>query len=293
MGSSAQGLGFAEPRDVARVSIAQDVGGIELFYASYRRHRFDAHFHDDFSLGVSLRGGLAFDHRGSKHVAPTGVISAINPSDLHNSYPANDEGWTIVCLLIPAAIFRNVISEISERDLVPAFRQRVIDDALMARRIVHLHRTLELSSDPLERQSQVLSTCAHLVQRHTTGASELRSATPERAAVRRARDFLHDCFRRSVSLPELASVAGLSRFHFLRVFRKEVGLTPHAYLNYLRVLEAKRQLIAGRSIADAALGSGFADQSHLARRFKEVMGFTPGLVQHGRTTHQERGRGTR
>ena len=266
----------AEPRDVTRIGYAKDVGGIELLYAAYRKLRFDVHFHEDFSVGVSLRGGLAFDQGGSKYVAPSGVISAINPMDPHNSYPATDEGWTIVCLLVPIAIMRMIVSEIGERERTPAFRHRVIDDEAMARRLVQLHRVLETSVDPLERHAQTVATFAHLIQRHTTATTVLPPVRRERAAVRRAREMLHDSYRRSVTLAELADTAGLSRFHFLRVFRSETGLTPHVYLNHVRVMEAKRQLLSGRSIADAALHCGFADQSHLARRFKEVIGFTPG-----------------
>ena len=63
---------------------------------------------------------------------------------------------------------------------------------------------------------------------------------------------------------------------FIRAFRKEVGLSPHAYLNQLRLLEARRLIAQGRAPADVATQVGFYDQSHLIRHFKRVYGITPG-----------------
>ncbi|NEQ55828.1 MAG: helix-turn-helix transcriptional regulator, partial [Leptolyngbya sp. SIO3F4] len=56
---------------------------------------------------------------------------------------------------------------------------------------------------------------------------------------------------------------------------------PHAYLNHVRVHQAKRLLASGHSITDAALSTGFADQSHLHRHFKKMVGVTPGQYVRG------------
>ena len=274
-------------RDGLSVCFPEDAGGMELISANYRSHRFDAHFHDSYSISVTLRGGLAFDRGGSKQVAPSGIISAINPSDLHNAYPASDEGWAFLCFLIPVEFLRMIVQEVSERDEVPVFRQRVITDATLASRLVRLHGVLRTLTEPLERQSLYVSTLAHLIQRHSIATARLHPADCERTVVKRAREFLHGCYTRRISLTELAASSGLSRFHFLRVFRSEVGLTPHVYLNHLRVQEAKRQLAGGRSISEVALNCGFVDQSHLNRRFKQVLGFTPGEYRIAQTPQRK------
>jgi AraC-like DNA-binding protein len=264
-----------------RVSFANDLGGIEVASATLSKRHFDKHFHDGFSVGVILRGGLAFDQGGSKHVAPTGVISVLNPGDMHNAYAAGDDGWAFVCFLIPAPVFCEFVSDAPDHQRTPMFRQRAIIDSPLAQRLVDLHRILDASHEPLERQSACLATFSELIGRHSTAIEEPRPGGLERAAVRRARDYLHDSRLRPVSLIELAAAAGLSRFHLLRVFRSEVGLTPHVYLNHLRVLEAKRLLATGRPISEVALTCGFVDQSHLTRRFKQILGFTPGQYKRG------------
>ena len=98
-----------------------------------------------------------------------------------------------------------------------------------------------------------------------------------RAALRRVLDYIGDNLAHDLSLETIAAVAGVSPYHFTRLFKQSVGLTLHRYVTQQRVSEAKRLLLAGRSsIADVAHLTGFADQSHLHRHFKAAYGITPG-----------------
>jgi transcriptional regulator GlxA family with amidase domain len=81
---------------------------------------------------------------------------------------------------------------------------------------------------------------------------------------------------RAFALDELAAEAGLSRFHFLRVFSKATGQTPHAFLINQRVNRAQALLRAGERAAEVAVACGFADQPHLTRVFRRIVGVTPG-----------------
>jgi AraC-like DNA-binding protein len=79
----------------------------------------------------------------------------------------------------------------------------------------------------------------------------------------------------NVSLDDLARVAGLSKFYLLRAFRRAHGVTPHAYQMQLRLAHAWRLIVDGRPLSRTTYDAGFADQSHLTRRFAEVFGLTP------------------
>ncbi len=94
--------------------------------------------------------------------------------------------------------------------------------------------------------------------------------------MRLAREYLEDNFAENVPLAALAKVVNLSPFHLARVFGKEVGIPLHAYQAQARVRHARDLLLRGWPVARVAQQTGFADQSHLARHFKRLVGVPPG-----------------
>lgn len=90
------------------------------------------------------------------------------------------------------------------------------------------------------------------------------------------RDRLHDEYVSPPAAAELAAQAGVHRVHLVRSFRRFFGLPPAEYVRRLRVRAASTRLaLTPAGIASIALESGFADQSHLGRRFRRETGFTP------------------
>jgi AraC family transcriptional regulator len=86
-----------------------------------------------------------------------------------------------------------------------------------------------------------------------------------------------------LSLTDLANDAGMSRYHFLRTFRRVIGLTPHQYILRTRLRTAAIELRqSARPILDIALDAGFADLSTFNRRFHATMGATPGTYRRRR-----------
>jgi AraC-like DNA-binding protein len=80
----------------------------------------------------------------------------------------------------------------------------------------------------------------------------------------------------ALSIDDLAVRARLSVSHFSRCFLKSVGITPHTYVLRRRLLRAQHLLTQSQmSLLDVALTTGFSDQSHFCRRFREFVGMTP------------------
>ena len=97
-----------------------------------------------------------------------------------------------------------------------------------------------------------------------------------RPEIERTRRLLEERFDQPMSLDELALAAGMSKFHFLRLFRDHVGKTPHAYQVHLRIARARELLDQGVHPVDVALICGFTDQPPFSRCFKDIVGYTPG-----------------
>ena len=89
------------------------------------------------------------------------------------------------------------------------------------------------------------------------------------------RDYLRAHLDEAVSIEALARMSGLTEYHLIRSLHREFGLPPHAYHVRLRLARAGELLSGSLSVSRAAYECGFADQSHLSRRFKEIYGVTP------------------
>jgi AraC-like DNA-binding protein len=96
------------------------------------------------------------------------------------------------------------------------------------------------------------------------------------------RDYLEAHLTERVTLGGLASATGLTQYAVLRAFRRAMGLPPHRYLTQLRVRRAAQLLRAGHRPSRVARMAGFADQSHLNRHFRRLVGVTPGAFAQGR-----------
>ena len=92
----------------------------------------------------------------------------------------------------------------------------------------------------------------------------------------RALDWLSRNFERQPSLAEAAGHAGLSEYHFQRCFRRQVGLSPKKYVQFLTLARAKDMLAQSRSVLDAAYASGLSGPGRLHDLFVSVEAMTPG-----------------
>jgi len=121
----------------------------------------------------------------------------------------------------------------------------------------------------------MLARIAHHKSTANTEARDPANCPEGTRRVRIALEFIRRNYRECPRIGDLASQAGLSVFHFIRVFRVVAGVTPHQFLNRVRVERAHALLQRGVSPSLVAHEVGFSDQSHLTRQFKRILGTTP------------------
>jgi AraC-like DNA-binding protein len=268
----------ARSSDAARLWRADDLGGLEVMRASYVSFVFTPHAHEGFMIALTEGGVGGPVFRGEMHPVGPGDVIVLNPEEAHAGGPATEAAWRYRAIYPSTDLLRQATSELEEPGPgAPEFTEDVVRDLDLARRLRSFHEITERAdSTALERESHLVEALAGLVSRHATRPGAEGSLGHGHRGVRKAREYLDEHAVSNVSLTEVARAAGLSPYHLCRVFRRDVGLTPHAYQTQVRVRQAGQLLRDGTPIALTAIDSGFYDQAHLTKAFKRVTGVTPG-----------------
>jgi AraC-like DNA-binding protein len=238
-------------------------------------HRFGRHTHDQFGLGLIERGAQKSASGRGTVEACAGDLITVNPGEVHDGAPLTDGGRRWHMLYLDPAVVQALARDIADGDghLHAEFTQPALRDARLAQRFGTLFRRLtdpRTTDTDLGAEEASLQLLAALMQRRPPAAAPLT------AGLQAARARIDDDPAAAHTLATLAHEAGLSRYALVRSFARATGLTPHAYLVQRRLQSARRLIAQGLPLGEAALASGFADQSHLTRLFVRSYGLTPG-----------------
>jgi AraC-like DNA-binding protein len=252
--------------------------GVELLHGKNLTQSFPLHTHEEYAIGVIEQGALGYFYRGENVVASQGDINLCIPGEAHTGQPAIPEGWSYRMFYFNPEFLRTIAAQSTERACdIPFFQPGVIANDTLAGQLFELHVQLENVDIPsLEQESVLLEVLAKLIQQHADKPCSERKLGHEPRSVKQIKHYLEHHYTDEVSLERLSEITQLSRYYLIRVFREQVGIPPHAYLRQVRIKHAKRLLVSGQTLANAAHASGFTDQSHLTRWFKRLTGITPG-----------------
>ena len=266
------------PAEKIQYWVAPDLHNLEMLSASYSTHSFARHTHDRYAIGVIEQGALTFSYRKQKWVASAGQINLVIPGEAHNGAAADKNGWSYRMFYLEPEWLAQVAAEMAGRETgLPFFAPGVIIDNELAKQIRKLHMAMEENRIPLmERESRLLKILGLFIHKYSDRRLTLREPGQENGAVKQVREYIEAKYAENVSLQELASLCNLSPYHLIRVFEKSVGVPPHIYLKQVRVRHAREWLTQGYSAAFSAQEAGFADQSHLSRQFRRIIGMAPG-----------------
>ena len=266
------------------------VPGVDLLRARFVTHRYNRHAHETFTLGLIEAGVEEFEYGGSLLRAGRGAVALLNPEVVHTGQAGGPDGWVYRVLYPAVDVVTGVAAEIGWPCAIPSFPETVVYDQRSARLLLARPRGRRA-----RRPARLVQPAPGRAGRAAAGPREARgpAAGPGPArrapgAVRAAAGLLAERLTDPPSLDDLARITGMSPFALLRAFRAETGLPPHAYLNQIRVRLARRLLDDGLAPAVVAAEAGFADQAHLTRHFKRVVGVPPGAYQRERRNVQDR-----
>lgn len=204
-------------------------------------------------------------------------VPASIPFSCRSAEPGDLLGMTLTPTFLRCAA-HEFFARTAALELMP---QMPVEDPFLSGALLALRSEIRAGYPGGPSYGEALATAiaAHLV-RHFAHLSPVTHAVAgsglTRHQLRQAIEYIQEHLAEEIPLGVLATVAGLSPFHFCRIFKQSIGLSPHRYLVQQRVERARELILSGqRRISDVAVSVGFCDQSHLTAHFKRTYGVTP------------------
>lgn len=250
---------LASPQTPADHLFSLSVCGWHRCNDLYRIHRGE---HKSALLLYTVDGCGEMEIEGEYFSLPAGTVALI-PKGAAGSYGTpKGKQWEFYWVHPNGALCQRLLSPFPKAVVQPA--KDLSTAALQVENLIqlcHQHNPTALS----RALSELLHTTIEMLSEQTTDGS--LSA--------RAKAYFAAHSKQKVTVEQVAGALFVSPAHLIRVFKKETGQTPHAYLTHLRLEDAKRLLATGLSVRLVADACGFCSASHLISAFKRAYGTTP------------------
>lgn len=231
---------------------------------------YPKHTHEEYIISANLKGVESVWVDNKNYVVPAGYVTVYNPMAIQSSQFCNN-GVEFISLHINAETIKKVAIEnnIAHRNCYPLLQQGALNNERIFRAIQDCYLTARSSAE--FKEESILWLLATLLEEDEPVTRR------KRHSVNMAINNMKECLDGKIDLSSLASSVGLSKYHFVRVFRQEVGIAPVQFHMQLRLIEARRMIRDGIRPIDVMATLGFYDQSHFINTFRKVMAITPDL----------------
>jgi AraC-like DNA-binding protein len=248
--------------------------GLSLMHADFQTQAFAPHRHEELVIAITEVGGSVIQSRGVVDNADTSALLVFNPSEPHSGWMGASRQWRYRSLYLGQTALDDLARALGI-DSIPYFTRNWIVDTELAAHLHALHRALDGEHDPLLQRELMVMSFEALFKRHGSSRLRVEPTLRDRMRIAKVVDYIRARLAMPISLVDLSDVLDLTQFQVIRLFKRTIGMTPHSYVLQLRLDAARRYLVTGFSIGDAAVAAGFYDQSSLTHHFKRCYGLTP------------------
>jgi AraC-like DNA-binding protein len=263
-----------DPHNSAQYWWDQHLSGLSLLHADFTTHEYPPHTHEALVVAVTEHGGSVVKSRGQVEQATPATLFVFNPAEPHAGWMGGSERWQYRAIYLT----RGALDRMAEGlgiDEVPYFTRNTFHDRDLIEAFLAMHCALEEGRDAFRERELLIGAFGRLFQRHGSGRDRIKVPPNDRLLLARVIERMQAEYATNLRLEDLAADVGLTTFQIIGLFKRTVGLTPHAYLTQVRLNMACRQLRHAPVLADVAPAVGFYDQSALNKHFKRCYGITP------------------
>lgn len=238
---------------------------------------FPNHFHEHYVIGLVEEGKRCLSCKSKEYSIERGNVILFNPGDNHACVQSDDGTFDYRGINISKSTMIDLAEEVTGMRNLPGFSKTVICDNEITCYLRSLHEMVMNGISDFGKEETLLFLISTLIQNY---GQPFESCVPECSQeIEKACEFIRQHFNERIYLDQICRYAGLSKSTLLRAFTKSKGVTPYRYLEAIRINEAKRLLGKGVQPAEAAMQTGFSDQSHFTNYFNRFIGLAPGVYR--------------
>lgn len=238
---------------------------ITALSASFTDFTYKKHCHEEYALGVTLRGIQQYNLAGSFQSSYASGVMLFNSEQVHDGRAHDRTGIDYVMLYIEPKLFCELLGK---KDMI-RFATPIVYNRALRDSIVKLsHAVLQEAEEAL--CSELLVNLIGNFNPHTL----LVDVKKENKRIQTAKDMIQARVETVLSLEEICQELALSKFQFIRLFKANTGISPYQYFIFCKVNYARQLLEERRDLYEVIAACGFVDLSHLNKHFKRIYGVT-------------------
>ncbi|HBC94172.1 MAG TPA: AraC family transcriptional regulator [Pelotomaculum sp.] len=239
--------------------------GVTALAASFIDFRYKKHSHEEYALGVTLRGIQEYNLDGSLQSSYQNGVMLFNPEQPHDGMAHDETGVDYVMVYIEPKLFLEILEK---SDLV-RFSFPIVYNYRLQQRILNLSYAILSGKDEALCSELLLSLADSFTQPNL-----FMSFRKDNDLTRKAKDMIYCSLENTLRLDDICRELDISKFKFIRIFKTNTGISPYQYFLNCKVELAKRLIEKNKDVYSAVAECGFVDLSHLNKHFKSIYGIT-------------------
>jgi AraC-like DNA-binding protein len=255
--------------------------GLELVRSTNIQMDAPKHFHEGYAIGIATKGLQTIMLQNDDYIIGPSSFMFLDPKEIHAHKAFDHIAWSHKMLYVSP----EYISWLQKNNMihakgVPSFKASLAMDDNLYQTFFRLHTMLtsQVSNRFIERE---FDQCMAAIFNCYASEKPARPDVNLRERMMEIQDHIERHLHENLNLEKLSKIFHLNKFHLIRTFKQNKGITPNEYLTVLRVEKAKRFILEGNSLVTSAAEAGFYDQSHFSHNFLKYTSFTPGQFKKG------------
>lgn len=233
---------------------------------------FSKHFHDTYTIGLTHDGLFKSINSNQSSMSYKNSTRIINPGEVHYG---NSNEWKYTNFYPKIELLTQLYEDIFFEKKIPIFEKHIIDDIQLYNLLLSFFISAYQKDNILLIESNLISALSYLIKNYTYTTKNYQKLFDDKLIIKNSIEYIKDSLDTNITLEELSKITNISKYHFLRVFKNETGITPHQYILTQRIHRAKELALHGEKLSYIATKVGFNDQSHFIRNFRKIYGYSP------------------